>query len=192
MIKSETVKEIAGALAAFQSEVANVPKESTNPFFKSKYASLEAVIDTVRPTLAKHGLSFVQFPSEQGLTTIILHTSGEYIGSDAKIVIKDQTPQGQGSALTYMRRYALSGALGLATEDDDDGNAATTVKTAPVASQKPTVSLKQRVADALVHEALGEMKTLDSGDSYKDYCQTRTGLELTEANYQAILKALNK
>lgn len=130
MNQSQSIKEIAGALCKFQAEVGNVPKEATNPFYKSKYATLEAVIDTAKPVLAKYGLSFAQFPSDEGLTTILMHNSGEYIGGWAKIVLKDQTPQSQGSSITYMRRYALSAVLGLATEDDDDGNAASAPKAA--------------------------------------------------------------
>src|SRR5687768_6328740 len=142
MNKNESTKEIAKALAAFKSEVENVKKESTNPFFKSKYADLESIISTVKPVLAKYGLSYAQFPdyvrtygqdtekAVPGLTTIIMHTSGEWIEATAPLVMKEQNPQGQGSAITYMRRYALSAALGIATEDDDDGNAASAPKAA--------------------------------------------------------------
>jgi hypothetical protein len=131
MDKSESIKELASALAAFQAEVANVKKDSTNPFFKSKYASLENIIDTARPFLAKHGLAFSQLPSgENELSTTLMHKSGEWLSATAKINPKDTSPQAQGSAITYMRRYALSALLGLATEDDDDGNAGSQPKRA--------------------------------------------------------------
>lgn len=140
MQKSDSIKNLAEALVKFQSKVEFVTKDSTNPFFKSKYASLEAVISGTRVELTECGLSFSQFPSFEGLTTILMHTSGEWIAVDAKMIIKDQTPQGQGSAITYMRRYALSSILGIATEDDDDGNEASKPQAKPAAS-------KAKVAD---------------------------------------------
>ncbi len=118
-------KELAAALIGFQADMPNVTKDAVNPFYKSKYATLEAILTAAKPHLKKHGLAVVQLPTIEGLKTIIMHESGETIESDAKIVMKDQSPQGQGSAITYMRRYALSAALGIATEDDDDAEAAT-------------------------------------------------------------------
>lgn len=125
MQKSESIKNIAVALAKFQEEISTVKKDSKNPFFHSKYASLETIVSTIRKPLADSGLSFSQFPTgENELTTILMHTSGEYLQSTVKMTPKDATPQGQGSAITYMRRYALSGILGIVTEEDDDGNTA--------------------------------------------------------------------
>src|SRR5271170_44596 len=135
MQQSTEIKNLAAAFSKFQAEVDNVPKDAINPFFKSKYASLENVIDTVRPHLAKHGLSVSQFPDGDGLTTILMHSSGEWLSAPSKMTPKDATPQGQGSAITYLRRYALSAVLGLATEDDDDGNAASAPAKAPAASK---------------------------------------------------------
>jgi hypothetical protein len=114
-------------------------KDATNPFFKSKYAALEATITAAKPHLKKHGLAVIQFPVGRGLKTVILHKSGQWLAETADLVIKDETPQGQGSAITYMRRYAYSAALGIATEDDDDGNGATKPRTP---FQKPDTATK--------------------------------------------------
>ena len=131
MEKSQTIIEIAKALVNFQSKVSSIKKDGQNPFFKSKYATLENVIETIRKPLEETGLAFSQFPTgENELTTILLHNSGEYLQSTVKMTPKENTPQGQGSAITYMRRYALSAVLGLATEEDDDGNAASNPITA--------------------------------------------------------------
>lgn len=193
MNQSTSIKELATALKGFQAEVANVPKEGTNPFYKSKYATLEAVIDTAKPTLAKHGLSFAQFPSFEGLTTILMHTSGEWISSDAKIVMKDQTPQGQGSAITYMRRYALSAILGLATEDDDDGQVASTPAKAPakvVAKPAPKSDVQskkseiKKLADSMV------LVPLEGAEEYRTHVFEQTGLDLVESNYGEIITRL--
>lgn len=129
MNKSESIKNLAIALAKFQAEVKNPPNTANNPFFKSKYAPLSEVLNTTRPILSKHGLSVVQAPSGDGenivVTTLLLHESGEWIESEPLILKADKpTAQGAGSAITYARRYALSAMLGISSEDDDDGNQA--------------------------------------------------------------------
>lgn len=128
MNKSESIKNIAIALAKFQSEVANPKNTQDNPFYKSKYAPLQDVLNLVRPLLSQHGLSVLQHPSGDGvnisINTMLLHESGEWIEFEPLLLKADKaTPQGAGSAITYGRRYALSAVLGIASEDDDDGNA---------------------------------------------------------------------
>jgi|SRR6185312_3778841 len=129
MIKSESTKEISTALVAFHKAVGNVSKDAVNPFFKSKYASLGNILTAIKEPLQSAGLSFAQFPSgEHELTTILMHTSGEYLGASYKLTPAKNDPQGAGSALTYQRRYALSAILGLNTDEDDDGNEASNKK----------------------------------------------------------------
>ncbi len=124
--KSDSIKELAAALSAFQGQVETVAKDSVNPFFKSKYAGLESIVKTIREPLAKNGLAVTQWPISEGeLCTILTHKSGEWIMGTFKMRPKDNTPQGIGSAMTYARRYALSAVLSVATgEGEDDGNAA--------------------------------------------------------------------
>jgi hypothetical protein len=125
MNKSESIANLAKSLALFQGEVEAIVKDAKNPFFKSKYVSLNAIIKGIRAPLAKHGLSFAQFPSgDNGLTTILMHSSGEYLEDTVNTQPVKNDPQAIGSAITYMRRYALGAVLGLNIEDDDDGNAA--------------------------------------------------------------------
>ncbi len=123
MERSESIVEITTALHKFQKDVGKVAKDATNPFFKSKYATLNQVWETIQPVLSKNGLAVVQLPDADGLTTIISHTSGEYLQTTATLPnISD--PQKHGGSITYMRRYALAG-LGLVIDEDDDANAAT-------------------------------------------------------------------
>jgi hypothetical protein len=127
--KSESIKEIAAALSKFQAEIENPKNTADNPFFKSKYAPLNDILNLARPLLAKHGLSVLQSPSGDGerivITTMLMHLSGEWIELDPLILKADKiTAQGAGSAITYGRRYALSALLGISSEDDDDGNGA--------------------------------------------------------------------
>lgn len=125
MTKSESIAKLAEALNKFQATIKAVKKDGSNPFFKSKYATLDNIWEHARKELTSNGLSVSQLPSgENELTTVLLHTSGEFISATAKMTPKDSTPQSQGSAITYLRRYALSAVLGLTSEEDDDGNAA--------------------------------------------------------------------
>jgi hypothetical protein len=126
MNKSESIKNIAGALVKFQSSVSKVAKEANNPFFKSKYASLANILDTIQKPLSECGLAISQFPDGNALTTIILHAeSGEWMESSYVMpVAKQNDPQAMGSAMTYARRYALGSILNLNIDDDDDGEKA--------------------------------------------------------------------
>ena len=127
MKSSESIKNIALALAAFQGEVKDPSKDGKANY--GKYVQLNGLLETIRPALSKHGLSFLQFPGGDGqvitITTLLMHTSGEWIESDP-FCLKAQRvdPQGAGSAVTYGRRYSLSSVLGVAWDEDDDGNKA--------------------------------------------------------------------
>ncbi len=128
MNKSESIKDLAAALAAAQGEIENATKNTRNDFFKSEYADLAEVLNVVRPVMAKHGLSIAQFPSLDGgivsLETIMMHSSGEWISGIAGAPLIKQDPQGVGSATTYLRRYSLAAIAGVAQEDDDANSAA--------------------------------------------------------------------
>ena len=127
MKKSESIKQLAAALAVFHIKVDVIKKDANNPFFKSTYASLSNILDAIKIPLAESDLSFSQHPmGENGLSTILMHKSGEWIGSHFTMKPVKNDPQGIGSCITYMRRYALAAILGLNIDEDDDGNAAST------------------------------------------------------------------
>lgn len=130
MLMSEKIDKITEALIAVQSEMGTVTKENENPYFKSKYADLAAVHRLCMPILTKNGLCVSQVcaPSEKGvkIVTLLLHKSGQYLGSELEMIPTKMDPQGIGSAITYARRYALMAIIGLVAEEDDDGNAAST------------------------------------------------------------------
>jgi hypothetical protein len=127
MNMSESIKELSSALAKAQAEMANPKKNSSNPFFKSKYADLSEVINVSKPVLASHGLSILQLPGYQdglvSVETVITHESGEYISSIMSLPPVKGDPQAVGSAVTYARRYALAAICGIAQEDDDGNEA---------------------------------------------------------------------
>jgi len=123
MQTSDSIKMITEALVGFHKEVAKIPKDSNNPFFKSKYASLSAILDAIDTPLLNNGLVLVQFPSgENGLTSRLCHRSGEWMEDTYVMKPSKDDPQGRGSALTYQRRYAIGAILSLNIDDDDDGN----------------------------------------------------------------------
>ena len=109
------------AIIEFQKEVSAIKKNATNPFHKSKYASLDSILDTVKPLLCKFDLAIVYKLETDKLTTILYHSSGENIFSELPLNTA-QKIQELGSQITYFKRYSISSLLSLATEDDDDGN----------------------------------------------------------------------
>lgn len=127
MNKSDSIAALSAALAKAQGELENANKNANNPHFKSKYADLAELLNTVRPVMSKHGLAVVQMPSfEQGVAsveTLLTHSSGEYISSICSAPVTKQDAQGVGSAITYLRRYSLAAFCGIAQEDDDVNSA---------------------------------------------------------------------
>jgi hypothetical protein len=126
---SETVKEIAAALIKAQAAMKPATKDSENPHFKSKYADLSAVWDSIRGPLTDNGISVLQDVDNHGkgvgVTTRLQHVSGEWFEFGPLVVpMSKEDAHGVGSATTYGRRFALSAAVGVVADADDDGNAA--------------------------------------------------------------------
>lgn len=183
-------KTIAEAFTAAQSEFPAVEPDAVNPHFKSKFVSLGHLLAKVRPILNRHGLSVIQLPTrdEDGtptLKTVILHESGERIEADAPLLLSKQDPQGQGSAITYMRRYALAAALGISDQEDDDGNAGVRSVEADRASSGLSGDSVATLLDAIK----------DSGIGFSELCDTFGTLDATPPatkNKEAIRNALAK
>jgi hypothetical protein len=147
MKTSEQVDKLYPAFIAFQAEVPSVLKDGNNPHFKSKYATLPAITESVRPYLAKHGLGFTQSlayrDGVQLIFTRIMHTSGQWMEDEGYVLNPTKNdPQGMASAVTYARRNTLGATAGIVTEDDDDGNKASEPAPAKPAS-KPAVKLPE-------------------------------------------------
>ena len=121
--QSNVIGALAAALSKVQGAMVGAVKDSSNPFFKSKYADLSSVWDACRVQLAANNLCVIQTTAEAAdgavLITTLAHSSGEWIRSVLPIKVKDNSPQAQGSGLTYARRNALAAIVGVSQIDDD-------------------------------------------------------------------------
>lgn len=134
MRASDTISALATALALFQSTISNptrnreVTVRSDKGNYKFEYATFDAILNLVRPALSKHELAFVQgidtIDGKPFVVTRLTHSSGEWLEAATLIVAAGTGPQAFGSAISYAKRYALTSMLGIASEEDDDGNAA--------------------------------------------------------------------
>ena len=143
--------ELFAAISKAQAEVENATKGSTNPHFKSKYADLAEVLNTVRPTFAKHGLSLLQSTAFEGslvsVTTVVAHESGGHVSSVASCVPAKSDAQGIGAATTYLRRYGLAAMTGVAQEDDDGTGASHNREPVPVTEARKSSAQAKRDGD---------------------------------------------
>lgn len=127
---SPQIGKLIGALAKARKVFKPVLKTSKNPFFKSNYADLAEVVEATKDGLSDNELAVVQPPcfrktdGTAEIHTMLAHSSGQWIRSVLEMPVGKQDAQGVGSAITYGRRYAYSGMVSVASEADDDGNAA--------------------------------------------------------------------
>ena len=176
-MNSPEINELAAALVAAQAEFSAVPKGSTNPFFKSKYAALPDVVQHAGPVLAKNGLAISQHITQDesgndALLTYLLHKSGQFIAYAMKLHMVKDDPQAQGSAITYARRYAYMSALGLEADDDDDGNSASKAK----ATAKP----QEKSSLDVMRDLLSKKFAMQS--ERKQFCEEKVGRTLKSLN----------
>jgi hypothetical protein len=162
------------AMATAQAEIENAKKDSVNPHFKSRYADLAEVLNTTRPVLAKNGICIMQSTDFDGsmvyVTTTLAHKDGGYVQSVSCCVPGKTDAQGIGAATTYLRRYALAAACGIAQEDDDGQSAAHAGKPAPVgatAKAEKYLDARQALRDAATVSELGNVWRDLSADARK-------------------------
>lgn len=150
--QSPTIGELAKALAKAQGAMTSAKKSAVNPHFRSKYADLAEVIDSIRKPLSDNGIAFTQLNTtdESGnvsVTTMLMHESGEFIGSTFSARPQQATVQGYGSTITYLRRYSAMAIAGLAS-DDDDGQAASMPQASLPAGARDVQTAAGKVAKA--------------------------------------------
>lgn len=185
------MQNLIPALIKARSEFGAIQKDKTNPHYKSKYATLDAVLDAVTPALCKHGLAIVQSTSTESgkteLKTHLYHESGEYLSSSYPLPdITDA--QKLGAALTYARRYALCALLSVTADEDDDGTA--------VSKPQKRQAESQFVANpALMAQTTKELRRLGwTNERGRDFLSEVYGKKsrqlLTDSELQDFLKRL--
>lgn len=177
MKRSESIAHLTAALAQVQGSLSSVAKDHTAKVqmksggqYSYNYATLASALDICRGPLAAAGLAIIQSPLTEGrkvtLTTLVSHVSNEWVENELTMEASESTPQALGSVITYLRRYSLCPLIGLAADEDDDGQAASkptpgaprrqeqpkppppqATKPAP-AAQKPKGSAGDRLLDA--------------------------------------------
>jgi len=158
MNKSETITKLSAALVQFSGKMTKVIKDSTNPHFKNRYASLSTMIEHTQQPLSECGLSIIQMPTGKNeLETILLHESGEFISSCYEMTPSKNDPQGLGSAITYQRRYAYGAILNLNIDEDDDAN-----KASEKPKETPKVDMKWLTDDQFKIALASDKKGIES------------------------------
>jgi hypothetical protein len=178
MKQSDSIIELAKALALFHIKVGKIKKDAKNPFFKSNYASLSNILTEVQDPLNESGLVITQFPDEQGLVSMLIHAeSGQYLSSNYQMpVSKPNDPQALGSSITYARRYAISSILSLNVEDDDGNKGAEKPKDETDA--RPWLNKGEKL-DAAIQYLISGGNIAKIEESYKISKEVRESLNQT-------------
>jgi len=178
MNRSESIVKIASALVKAQSAMGNAIKDAKNPFFKSRYADLNAVREAVLPVMNANGISVLQptvhIDGKSFVETMLLHESGEFISSLTEVIVgKANDAQQQGSGISYARRYGLQSLANIGADDDDGESAvgrgnsrATTSSIATVSAAPVTATISANNVDKL-EEAIVESAPAVSRGSFR-------------------------
>lgn len=193
MQRSESIKELASALAKAQGLIRAALKDATNPHFRNSYATLASVWEAVRDPLSRNGLAVVQLvssgESDVKVETMLMHQSGEFISETLSVPVTKADAQGFGSAITYGRRYTLQAITGVAP-DDDDGNAAATAapaRTARTLTVEELASVTVKLEDAAKRgtKALAEAWAVIPTDAKVTLKDLKEKLKHTAADFDA-------
>jgi len=182
METSQTIGKISEALAKAQGQMKPAAFDATNPHFKSKYATLTSIMESCRPALSANNIAVVQgtsidteLPLRVSVTTLLLHSSGEFIKDTLSLRPSKDDAQGAGSTITYARRYSLASLVGVVADEDDDAEAAVgridkqpkpgqkkQILTAVPAPEKPasTMSEKAEGSRPVQHARINKIKEI--------------------------------
>ena len=184
MNTSDTIKELAEALATAQGEMESPEKtkeaviRSAKGNYKYKYADIADVLKCVKPVMSKYGLSHIQgtvlVDGHMVLRTRIMHKSGEFIESDYPVCATDNNHQSMGSAMTYARRYALSSMVGIAAVDDTDAQGAAQSGSG-AKKAKSTYQTKKEVDWSKVQDSIDKAPDHDKLDKVAERVEANKG-----------------
>jgi ERF superfamily len=190
--RSTDLKDLFTSLAKAQAEMQTAGLSAENPYFKTRYADLAAIVKASRPALTKNGLSIIQqiITHDEGHTylhTMLCHSSGQWVESRVRIVPTKADVQSLGSYITYLRRYSIAALCGIVTSDeDDDGNLA-------VASYTPAI--KTSVSNYISAHELAQLELEikerpDIAQLIKDGLQIASLALIPKSKYSATMQRI--
>ena len=186
-------KSIYQRLIAFQAELPAITKEANNPFFKSKYATLEAIQQSIQPLLAKHGLGYMFTTVDGGLNCTVFDTDDNTIDFVYPANLQGK-PQDIGSAISYAKRYALSAVLGLIVGgEDDDGNKANETQEVKATQKKadtPFDNVTTEQANEIIKLLQGSEAQKKAGYAY--YKKIGSNTKIDGGDYDRIKVAIEE
>ena len=189
-ITAANLGALAKALSKLQGEVENAAKSKQGHGYK--YAELSSILENVRPLLAKYGLAVAQFPKFEdgkvGVRSILLHEEGAYLEDTIFLELEGNrsmnAAQVSGSIISYARRYALAAILGVAQEDDDGRQFAST---SPSSEQKPVVAAKPKQAEkdwpAFVAQAKSDIAKMTTDSELANW-HKKNAAEVEDLSYK--------
>jgi hypothetical protein len=140
-IQSQEIDKIIEALSKAQGAIDVAVYDATNPHFKNKYATYEALRKVCLTPLSSNGLSITHHllieENKRVMVTQLSHVSGQWMRSFLYLPQEKETPQGIGSSITYAKRYSLGALLALSSDEDDDAEASETPYRKPQEAPKP-------------------------------------------------------
>lgn len=193
---SETISKVSSALIKAQKAIKTAVFDAQNPHFRSRYATLGAVVEACKEALNSNGLCFIQgshsnpeLPNMVCVTTRILHESGEFLEDTIAVPYAQQTAQALGSSLTYGRRYGLASLLGIVSDEDDDAESAMPIPQTPkVVKRQPTKEDKRKkVIDMAVADGCSQPADFEKWFENKCGKVVKKSTELTEEDLNKIL-----
>lgn len=162
MKSSDSIAKLADALVRANLVILNPTKDKTARAgsYSYRYVALDTIVADLRPILQAHGLAVVQEAATEGVTTRIIHASGEWLEFSALSLPAGSDAQSWGSAITYARRYTYCAALGIAADEDDDGaKAKSKPKTSPTSATRSDGVTSAGVGDSSSPAAHAATKT---------------------------------
>lgn len=203
--RSASINELASAMSKAQSAYARIDLNRENPYFKSKYADLDSIVEATRSGLSKNGIFFTQtIHLDDGATilhTELLHSSGQWIKSMTRILPAKNDPQTYGSTLTFMKRYAAAAILGVTASHDplDDDAEVAMVEARQILSKGPSnkYNPKEQSADVVTREQLDELEYElseypDLADEIMTKMQIQSLADLPKIKYAISMKRIRE
>jgi len=183
-MQTDQLNELAEAMSKAQAAMTGAKKDSENPFFKSKYADLHAVLEAVKKPLSDNDLCVIQTIECDNIVTTLMHKSGQWIRGACPIINTKGDAQGMGSAITYARRYSLAAICGIAQMDDDANDA---VQPSQTMNPEPINFGKVKAATKAFKEVI-DADDLDAGHERAKSARKR----LTPDEWIAVQSELNE